>query len=74
VAGFFLYFQKTDIPLNQLEYSLLAPNTVDSGDILEYVLEFENNTDYKFNDIEVFVKYPKGSVDDEGKYPKEKDS
>ena len=74
VAGFFLYFQKTDIPLNQLEYSLLAPNTVDSGDILEYVLEFENNTDYKFNDIEVFVKYPKGSVDDEGRYPKEKDS
>jgi hypothetical protein len=70
VAGFFLYFQKNDIPLNRLEFSLLSPNTVDSGEELGYLLELENNTDYKFTDIEVFVNYPKGSLDSGDKFEK----
>ncbi len=73
VAGLFLYFQKTDIPLNQLEYSLQAPNTIDSGEIYEYTLELENNTDFKFHNIEAFVKYPKGAIDAKDNYEKLKD-
>lgn len=73
VASFFLYFQKNEVPLNQLELSLISPNSIDSGEILEYALEFENNTEHVFYNIEVFVKYPKGSLDHEYQIPKEKD-
>ena len=61
-AFFFLYFQKNSVPLNQMEMTLTSPNSIDSGDVLKYNFTLENNTDYDFNNVEVFVKYPKASV------------
>ncbi|EFK97363.1 hypothetical protein LDC_0597, partial [sediment metagenome] len=71
VASFFLYFQKNNTPLNQLELNLISPNSIDSGEVMTYTLEFENNTEYTFNNIEVYVKYPKGSLDSDNKSLKE---
>ncbi len=73
VAGFFLYFQKNEIPLNRMDVSLIAPDRVDSGEVLEYKIKIENNTDLKFKNLSLFIKYPEGSLDPDEKYKKKKE-
>lgn len=74
ISAFFLYFQKNDTPLNQMEVVLVSPNSIDSGEELEYTLELQNNTKYDFDNVDVYIKYPKSSVDPIDGVIKEKDS
>ncbi len=63
VAGTFLYFKKNDVPLNRMETTLVAANSVESGKVFSYDFNIENNTKFDFKDISVYIKYPDGVVD-----------
>ena len=67
IAGTFLFFKKNEVPLNRMESSLVATNSVESGKVYEYNLNIENNTKYDFTDINIYVNYPSGVVDSDTK-------
>ena len=63
-AVLFLYFNQ-DRNLGELQMSVLAPNTVDSGQVFEYTVKLENNTRNDFYNISLISKFPEGSLDPE---------
>jgi hypothetical protein len=61
-ASFSLFFQKNEVK-NEIDMSIVGPNSIDSGKILNFVVSLENRTKLDYKEIEFIVSYPDSTVD-----------
>jgi hypothetical protein len=62
-ASFLFFFSKNEIQGGVL-MSVTGPNSVESGEPLEFFVSLENNTEFDYQNIEFSITYPKSSIDD----------
>ena len=63
---FFLNFNKNEVE-NEIIFSITGPNSIKSGDPLDFLVKMENPTELDYRDIEFFVEYPESTIDTETK-------
>ncbi len=69
---FYISFNKNFIDSN-LNISILAPDSAQSGEIVDFIVRMENNTKTDYRDIELLIDFPESTRDAEsGKYIKNK--
>ncbi len=65
-AAFFLIFNKNEVK-SEMVMKVTGPNSVKSGERLDFLVELDNPTDIDYRDIEFIVDYPKSTLDGDTK-------
>ncbi len=72
-AFFYLLFNKNSVK-SDMDISLIGPDTVASGEVLEFLVKLENNSKLDYRDINLIVDFPESTVDaDKKNFLKKKD-
>ncbi len=60
---FYLIFSEDKKVESYISVSVIGPNSIKSGDVLEYQVKMENLTDFNYEDIELVISYPESTLD-----------
>jgi hypothetical protein len=61
-ASFLFLFNKNEVK-SEINMSIIGPNSIKSGEFLEFLVVLENTTDLDYKDIEFTVSYPNSTID-----------
>lgn len=61
-ASFLFLFNKNEVK-SEIEMSIVGPNSIKSGEVLEFLVNLENPTDLDYKDVEFVISYPDSTLD-----------
>ena len=60
---FVFFFEKNEKEFNNLEISVIGPNSINSNEELEFTVKAHNKNDSNIKSLNLSIYYPEGSVD-----------
>ncbi len=70
---FFLFFFSSHTNNNLLTLSVIGPNTTKSGEVLDFQVKVDNQTDFDYKDLRVVVNYPDSTLSADGDFIKKEE-
>jgi hypothetical protein len=60
-VGYF-YYQRNIFGQDKIRFEIIAPEKIDAGDVVEYIVRYRNNSDVRLEEMTVVFEYPENSI------------